>query len=395
MGISTLENGKLKAESNALEVVAALIEKGQRLLICKRPEGKARAAQWEFPGGKIEPGESAEQAIIRECREELALTLDVKGVFTDLIYHYPELTIHLTLLRAEIAEGEPQNLEHSELRWITPNEAKDYDFCPADSILMERIILHSEQSMVGSTHCETPDALSDAKPSETHEVNAIRERLLSMSDPAYGDFVAKLTPSVERGRIMGIRTPLLRSYARELAKTPESRAFLSALPHEYYEENHLHGFIIERMTDFNEAISAIEAFLPYIDNWATCDSVSPKVFAKHLTELMEHIKLWLASTHTYTIRFGIGKLMGFYLNSAFDPSVLDLVSSVSSGEYYVNMMIAWFFATALAKQYDATLPYMENRRLEAWTHNKAIQKSVESRRLTQEQKEYLRTLRVK
>ena len=167
------------------------------------------------------------------------------------------------------------------------------------------------------------------------------------------------------------------------------------LPHTYYEENNLHGFLIETIRDYYAAANAIEAFLPYIDNWATCDLMSPKVFKKHLPELYEKILVWLNSDETYTVRFGIGMLMSFYLDEHFHPEMLELVAGIRSDEYYINMMIAWYFATALAKQYDAALPYIQNQRLEKWTHNKAIQKAIESYRISDDTKAYLRTLKVK
>ena len=170
---------------------------------------------------------------------------------------------------------------------------------------------------------------------------------------------------------------------------------MKILPHKYYEENNLHGFLIETMKDYNQVIAALDAFLPYVDNWATCDLMSPKIFKKHLPELREQIQVWMASSHTYTIRFGIEMLMSFYLDEQFQPEYLDWVADVQSEEYYVNMMIAWYFATALAKQYDAALPYIQQHRLEPWTHNKAIQKAIESYRITDEQKDYLRSLKVK
>ncbi len=223
----------------------------------------------------------------------------------------------------------------------------------------------------------------------------VRARLFEMQDLKYRDFCAKLTPNVDPERIIGVRTPQLRSYAAELSKTPDAAAFLALLPHEYYEENNLHGFLIERIKDYDACVAALDAFLPYVDNWATCDLMAPKRFKRHLPELMGEIRRWIASEHCYTIRFGIEMLMSFYLDEAFSPEHLEMVAALRSEEYYVNMMIAWYFATALAKQWDATLPYIEQQRLAPWTHNKAIQKAVESYRITDEQKAYLRTLKVR
>lgn len=223
----------------------------------------------------------------------------------------------------------------------------------------------------------------------------IQRRLFELRDMKYKEFSSKLMPTVNRETVIGVRTPDLRKLAKEYSKTPEALEFLKILPHTYYEENNLHGFLIETIRDYDAAVAAIEAFLPYIDNWATCDLISPKAFKKHLPELYEKIKVWLKSDRTYTVRFGIGMLMGFYLDDDFRPEMLELVADIRSDEYYINMMIAWYFATALAKQHDASLPYIQERRLEKWTHNKAIQKAIESYRISDETKEYLRALKVK
>lgn len=222
-----------------------------------------------------------------------------------------------------------------------------------------------------------------------------RQKLFELQDLKYKEFQCKLMPTVNPDTVIGVRTPELRKLAKELSKSPEAAKFLTILPHKYYEENNLHGFLIETIKDYDTSIAAIETFLPYIDNWATCDLMSPKVFKKHLPELYEKIKIWLNSDLTYTVRFGIEMLMSFYLGDEFQPEMLELVAGVRSEEYYINMMIAWYLATALAKKYDTTLPYIQERRLEKWTHNKTIQKAVESYRISDEVKAYLRTLKVK
>lgn len=225
--------------------------------------------------------------------------------------------------------------------------------------------------------------------------HAIQERLFSLQDIKYRDFLRKLIPNVDPNTVIGVRAPDLRKFAKDFAKDPKAAEFLETLPHTYFEENNLHGFLIERMADYEQATAALNTFLPYVDNWATCDQIRPEIFAKHLSELQGKIKCWMASGHTYTIRFGIEMLMRFYLDGEFRTEYLDWVSAIQSEEYYVNMMIAWFFATALTKQYRATLPYIQRQRLDPWTHNKAIQKAIESRCITDEQKRYLRTLKVK
>ena len=224
-------------------------------------------------------------------------------------------------------------------------------------------------------------------------VKAVQARLWDMQDLPYREFQSKLIPTVPLETIIGVRTPSLRKFAKDFAKTPEAAEFLQALPHQYYEENNLHGFLIETMKDYRQAILALDAFLPYVDNWATCDLMRPNVFRKHLPELLTQIQIWMASEHPYTVRFGIEMLMTFYLDGEFQPEYLDWVAAIHSEEYYVNMMIAWYFATALAKQWDAALPYVQQCRLEPWTHRKTIQKAVESYRISDERKAYLKDLR--
>lgn len=221
-----------------------------------------------------------------------------------------------------------------------------------------------------------------------------RKRLFALQDPAYRDFHAKLIPTVDPATIIGVRTPALRKLAKEIFREGSYEDFLQDLPHAYYDENNLHAFLIEQIKDYEECLRQTEIFLPYIDNWATCDLFAPKVFARHKTELLEYIKCWMDSQETYTIRYGIEMLMRFYLDADFKPEYAEMAASVVSEEYYVRMMIAWYFATALAKQYDSVVLFLEQKRLEDWTHNKAIQKARESRRITAEQKEYLKTLKV-
>lgn len=223
----------------------------------------------------------------------------------------------------------------------------------------------------------------------------IRDRLFAMRDEAYGEFQKKLIPTVDPSSIIGVRTPDVRALAKEMAKQKAADAFLSSLPHAYFDENQLHAFLISEEKDFSHCLEEVEAFLPYVDNWATCDQMSPKAFKKHLADLLEYIQKWLHSSRTYTVRFGLGMLMQHYLDERFEPSFLEWAAAVQSEEYYIRMMAAWYFATALAKQYDATLPYLQQRRLDEWTHNKTIQKALESYRVPEEHKAYLKTLRRK
>ncbi len=223
----------------------------------------------------------------------------------------------------------------------------------------------------------------------------ISEHLFELQDTEYRDFQSKLIPTVDAKCFIGVRTPDLRKYASALAKQEDITVFLNSLPHKYFDENQLHAFIISGMKDYDRCIEELNRFLPYVDNWATCDQMSPKVFKKHRAELSDQISVWIESDHTYTVRFGIGMLMEHYLDDDFATEYPETVAKIRSEEYYINMMIAWYFATALAKQYETILPFIEERRLDAWTHNKSIQKAVESNRITAEQKAYLKTLKVK
>ena len=227
-------------------------------------------------------------------------------------------------------------------------------------------------------------------------ITQVQKELFELQDEGYRAFHSKLIPNIDPERIIGVRTPRLRSYAKNFAKRPEAAAFLQQLPHTYYEENNLHAFLIEQITDYEICVAEWNRFLPYVDNWATCDMPSPKVFKKHLSELRSQIRAWMDSEETYTVRFGIGMLMRLYLEpETFSTEYSERVAEIQSEEYYVNMMVAWYFATALAKQWDAIIPYIKDRRLSRWCHNKTIQKAVESSRITPEQKTYLRGLRRK
>lgn len=226
-------------------------------------------------------------------------------------------------------------------------------------------------------------------------LNVISEELFALQDTEYQVFQSKLMPTIPPETVIGVRTPLLRKLAKELAGTPQAEHFLQSLPHRYYEENNLHAFLIEKIRDYDTALAETERFLPYINNWATCDCFCPKVFAKHKAELLIPLRRWLGSDQTYTVRYAMGMLMRYYLDEDFQPEYLAWVAGVHSEEYYLNMMRAWYFATALAKQPDAALPWLTDRRLDVWTHNKTIQKAIESYRISPEQKDYLRTLKIK
>ena len=228
-----------------------------------------------------------------------------------------------------------------------------------------------------------------------YTVDNIQKELFKRQDLEYKAFHSRLMPTISPETIIGVRTPALRQFAKEMAKYGDTEAFMTDLPHKYYEENNLHGFLIESVKDFDKCLKEVDRFLPYVDNWATCDMMRPKVFKKNPKGLLPKIEEWMASGETYTVRYGIGMLMTYFLDEGFDVKYVAKVAAVESDEYYIKMMVAWYFATALAKQWDAVIPFIENGMLEKWIHNKAIQKAIESYRITAEQKAYLRTLKRK
>lgn len=221
----------------------------------------------------------------------------------------------------------------------------------------------------------------------------LQRSLFELQDLKYRDFQSKLLPKTEKEKIIGVRTPILRKFAKEFAQTKEAQKFLQELPHQYYEENNLHLMLVTQIRDYKKCLKEVTQFLPYIDNWATCDLPLPKCFEKHKAELIVDVKNWIVSNDTYTIRYGIGVLLRLYLDEDFKDEYPKLVSAVISDEYYVNMMIAWYFATALAKQWEAVIGYLKDRKLPEWVHRKTIQKAIESNRITEEQKAKLRGLR--
>ncbi len=221
----------------------------------------------------------------------------------------------------------------------------------------------------------------------------IQRDLFAMQEVAYGDFAAKLLPTLPREAVIGVRLPLLHKYAKKIAGTALAAQFMKDLPHTYLEENHLHAYLISQMRDVQACFAHLDAFLPHVDNWSVCDSLRPKILTRDRAALLDKIDAYLQSPHPYTVRFGIELLMVYFLDEHFSPEQAERVAAVQSEEYYVQMMIAWYFATALAKQWDRALPYLEERRLSPWVHRKTVQKAVESYRITAAQKAYLRTLK--
>ena len=222
---------------------------------------------------------------------------------------------------------------------------------------------------------------------------SVYERLLAVKDPEYREFQAKLVPNIDPATIIGVRTPDMRNIAKEVAKSPEKETFLKELPHKYYEENLVHFFVIAQIKDFDECVKRVEEFLPYVDCWPVSDQASPKSFKKNHDNLLPYIKKWIVSNHVYTARFGIRMLMNEFLGDEFKDEYAQMVAEKKGEDYYLKMMVAWYFATALAKNYDETVKYIEERRLDEWVHKKAIQKAVESYRVTDEHKEYLKSFR--
>ena len=222
----------------------------------------------------------------------------------------------------------------------------------------------------------------------------IEKELRRLSDPAYADFQSRLTPDIGREKFLGVRVPQVRMLAKQLVKEGKAETFLSSLPHTYYDENMLHGLILSEWKDYGDCMERLEAFLPFVDNWAVCDIMSPKCFRKNREALLPKLREWMASEHTYTCRFAIEELMSLYLDEYFREEYLSWVSSVRGEDYYRKMMVAWFFATALAKQWESTVPYLTGHKLSPWVHQKTIQKAVESYRIPADRKEYLKSLRI-
>lgn len=366
----------MEKSQNVVQVVAALIWRENRFMACRRPANKARALLWEFVGGKVEPYESKQQALARECKEELDIQVSVGSPVMTVTHEYPDIIIELTLFEAYILRGEPTLLEHCDLKWITREEIDQYSFCPADEVILEWLKQNQNRPIT---------------PAES----MVQGRLFEVADSEYKQFHGKLVPTISQERIIGVRLPQVKKLARELTGTPEAESFMKMLPHRYYEENNLHGLLVAASKDYEKVIEELDLFLPYVDNWATCDSIRPRVFQKHPPELIDKIEEWIGSQDAFTIRFGIEMLMTYYLDEAFCPEYLKMAASVYSEEYYVQMMQAWYFATALAKQWAETLPWIQNQRLSNWVHNKTIQKAIESLRVPAEHKNLLRQLKIK
>lgn len=350
-----------------VQVVAALIWDNDRFLACQRPAHKARGLMWEFVGGKVEPGESKVEALWRECRKELGIEIEVRNVYFEVDHIYPDISIHLTLFNASIHSGELQLLEHNAVVWMHPTQIPDFTFCPADTEILAKI------------------------QEDFYKLNQLESALLEASDPKYKQFHCSLMPTVDPFRVLGVRMPKLRQIAKMLDEDPGW--YLSCMPLRYYEEQNLYGILISQCKSFDKTVDLLNDFLPYVDNWATCDLIVPVSFKKDWQKACKQALMWIKSAHPYTVRFGIGVLMRFGLELELQQNYADAVLSIISDEYYVKMMIAWYFATSLSKNFDFFETYLVENKLPKWIHNKTIQKGTESYRLSAEQKNFLRNLR--
>ena len=351
-----------------IQVVAALIWDHDRFLACQRPAHKTRGLMWEFVGGKVEPGESREDALVRECMEELGVEIRVNNVYYEVDHIYPDMTIHLTLFNATISNGTPQLYEHNALYWMHPSEIPNYTFCPADTEILIQI---------------QDDAAN---------LGALRQALYDAADPQYKDFHCSLMPTVDPSRVLGVRMPKLRRIAKHYLK--DCDWFLARMPLEYYEEQNLYGLLISRCSDFSKTVALLDRFLPHVDNWATCDLTAPTSFTKYPDLACRQALSWIKSEHPYTVRFGIGVLMRFGNKLDFNKELAEEICCIRSDDYYVKMMIAWYFATALSSHFDQSVLFLEDLKLPRWIHNKTIQKGIDSHRLTAAQKDHLRSLRI-
>ena len=422
------------------------IERGDELLLMNRNRKKndLNEGKWVGVGGKFEPGEGPEECMLREVLEETGLIpadWELAGVIDFVSDRWEDERMFLYRVTAFGGSLRDESGEGS-LEWVHKDRALELPMWEGDRYFLTpllegktgirlRVSYDADGRLKSAEGGEGSEAASGslpvapigsapipAGPRPLISIDSallgceIRKRLYAARDAAYRDFQAKLIPGEHPWSMIGVRTPELRKLAKELMKGTlpgcgETAArvakngelseallgWLSDLPHALFEENQLHAFVLSEMKDFGLCVELTEGFLPFIDNWATCDQLSPKVFKKHRAELLPRIRAWIASGETYSVRFGIGMLMQHFLDGDFSTEYLELAASVRSDEYYVNMMTAWYFATALAKQWDAALPFIEGRRLERWTHNKAIQKAVESYRITDGQKELLKAMR--
>lgn len=367
--IAWATGGRLVPESErraqlAVRVAAAIIRRDGRILICQRPENKARGGLWEFPGGKLEYGETAEDALVRECREELGVDVKPKSLFLESFYDYPDISVRLSFLNSSLQDGEPRLLEHAAIKWVRPEELSEYDFCPADSGIVTRLV--PGQGLIGG--------------------------LTENADKEYAAFQSELIPGVDPDLVLGVRLPVMRKLARSFKGSDAAERFMFSLPHTYYDENMLHAILLSEIKDYDRAVYELSAFLPYVDNWAVCDTLRPKAFIKHRAELWELIPAYLASKHEYTVRFGVEMLKVHFLDEEYGLRAMELACSVKRDEYYIKMMKAWFFADAAIKRWDEAIGFIKSGFGDAELLKMTVRKCLDSFRIPEERKEIIRNI---
>lgn len=346
--------------------------------------------KWIGIGGKFMENETPKECLLREVYEETGLNLTnyiFRGIIKFVLDGHDEE--YMYLYTASEFSGELKDCDEGELSWVKKEDVYNLPIWEGDKAIFKALetvedffymkVIYKGDKLINTPKCE-PSPL---------------DKLYELQDIEYAKFQAKLTPTIDADTIIGVRIPILRKFAKQYIKTKESEAFLDNPSHIFYDERMLHGILISEIKDYKTCIKRLDDFLPFVDNWGVCDIMSPKSFKKNKSEALNKIIEWSKSEHTYTCRFGLEMLMSLFLDEDFKSEYLEIPASVKSEEYYVNMMIAWFFATALAKQWDATIPYISEHRLPQWVHNKTIQKSRESFRITKEQKELLKSLKLK
>lgn len=358
------------------------------MLYRNKKENDQSQGKWLGIGGKFETWESPDECVCREVMEETGLTISnrkLRGIikFVSDIWE----TEYMFLYSSDSFYGELKACDEGELHWIEKEAVYDLPVWEGDKEIFKALescdyffimeVVYEGDMLVNKPVC-TPSPL---------------KRLFELQDKDYGVFQSGLIPGIDVDTVIGVRIPILRKLAKEYGKTPECSEFIRSLPHIFYDEYLFHAILISEEEDYDRAVALVDELLPYINNWAVCDTLSPKVFNKNRTRLIEKIRAWSSSEMVYTCRFGLKMLMTHFLDTDFNSDYLEIPAAVKSEEYYIRMMVAWFFATALAKQWETALPYIENRILEPWIHNKTIQKARESFRLSQEQKEYLKNLK--
>lgn len=344
-------------------VSAAIVRRGGRILIAKRPQSKARAGLWEFIGGKLEEGETGEEALKREFREETGAFLTVGPLFTEVGHAYSDINVRISFYEARITGGEPEALEHEALAWASPDELDNYEFCPADAAVVKLL----------------------------KGAGILKERILALADPGYRAFTAPLVPTVDPETMIGVRIPKLRALAKEFRNTAEAQKFMESLPHGLFEENMLHALLINEEKDFDKAAALLDRFLPFVNNWAVCDTLIPKAFCGREADLLAFARERLGAEHEYTVRLALGVMKRGLLSGEEAEEALTLAASVKREEYYIRMMQAWLFAEALGKCPEKAIAVMESAELDPEVVRMTVRKCSDSRRVSPEVKNYIKS----